>query len=731
MNSNSANIDDSHTQPEWCRVALDIIGDAVITTDTKGRVTFFNAVAESLTGWSHREAAGASLDTIFSIINQGTRLTVESPSVRAMRDDVIVGLANHTLLLHKDGTERPIDDSAAPIRNNKGEIVGVVLIFRDVTERQRHERVMAVAANYAANIIATLRESFVVLDKDLRITTVNRTFCEAFHAKKTETEGQFLYDLGNCQWNIPGLRKLLEEVLVGHHPVRDFEVEHDFPAIGRKIMKLNACRFQSMNGEPDQILLSIEDVTARKRAEVVVKSSEVRYRRLFETAKDGILIFDAETMKVIDANPFMMELLGYSHQEFLGKELWEIGFFVDKRASQAAYRELRDQGYMRYEHLPLETKIGKRVEVEFVCNTYQVDDGEVAQCNIRDINERSRLEKKVQDQTASLANLHRRKDEFLAMLSHELRNPLAPIVNAVQVLRLQPNEGPIQKQARAIIERQVTQLTRLVDDLMEVSRITTGRVQLRLERIVVNGIVERAVESAQSLIDRHKHKLTVSLSPAPVWLYADAARLEQVVVNLLTNAAKYTVDGGHISLSVQQEANECVLRLRDTGVGIAAELLPRIFDLFTQAEQSLDRSQGGLGIGLALVQRLVELHRGRVEVHSSLGTGSEFIVRLPLVSTTSDLQVPILAETVSPVGPRLRVLVVDDNVDAAESLVLLLKASGHEVRTAHTGPTAVAAVIDFGPNVVLLDLGLPELDGFQVANAYANFLPIRVRYWWL
>ena len=629
-------MEDTHLQPEWCRVALDIIGDAVITTDTQGRVTFFNSVAESLTGWTLSEAAGASLDSIFSIINQGTHQTVESPSVRAMRDGVIVGLANHTLLLHKDGTERPIDDCAAPIRNARGEVAGVVLIFRDASERQRHEQVLAVAANYAANIIATLRESFVVLDKQLRVMTVNRTFCETFHAMKDETEGHFLYELGNGQWNIPSLRKVLEKVLDGPHPVHDFEVEHDFPAIGLKIMKLNACRFQSMNGEPDRILLSMEDVTARKRAEVVVRSSEVRYRRLFETAKDGILILNADTMKVIDVNPFMTELLGYSHHEFLGKELWEIGFFTDKRASQAAYRELREQGYMRYEHLPLETKIGHRVEVEFVCNTYQVDGGEVAQCNIRNISERSRLEKKVQEQTASLANLHRRKDEFLAMLSHELRNPLAPIVNAVQLLRLQPNEGPVQQQARAIIERQVKQLTHLVDDLMEVSRITTGKVQLRLERVVVNSVVERAVESARSLIDRHKHKLTVSLSPEPIWLYADAARLEQVIVNLLTNAAKYTVDGGQILLTVQQEGCECVVRLRDTGVGIAAELLPRIFDLFTQAERSLDRSQGGLGIGLALVQRLVELHRGRVEVHSSLGTGSEFVVRLPIVLSIAE-----------------------------------------------------------------------------------------------
>ena len=380
-------------------------------------------------------------------------------------------------------------------------------------------------------------------------------------------------------------------------------MEHDFPAIGKKIMLLNARRFESVDSQPDLILLAIEDITERKQAEVAVQTSEVRYRRLFQTAKDGILILDANTLKILDANPFMTELLGYAHDEFLGKELWEIGLFGDERASQAAYQELQEKGYIRYDHLPLETKNGERAEVEFVSNIYQVDHRPVAQCNIRDISERRLLEKQITEQAAALSDLHRRKDEFLAMLSHELRNPLAPISNAVHLLRLQKGENSIQQQAREIIERQVGQLSHLVDDLLEISRITTGRVQLRQERVAVSGIVERAVESVRPLIDQHKHELTVSLSPQPIWLYADAARLEQVVVNLLNNAAKYTDEGGHIWLTVEQEDDACVLRVRDTGIGITPELLPRIFDLFTQAARSLARSQGGLGIGLCLVQR--------------------------------------------------------------------------------------------------------------------------------
>jgi PAS domain S-box-containing protein len=459
-----------HFQPEWCRAILASIGDAVITTDINGGVTFLNPVAQSLTGWTQEEAAGQPLDSVFRIINEASRQPFESPTVRALREGAVVGLANHSLLIAKDGAERPIDGSAAAIRNGAGEVAGVVLVFRDVSERRR------------------------------------------------------------------------------------------------------------------------------------------------------------------------------------------------------------------------------------------------------DITERSRLEKQAQAQTEALADAHRRKDEFLAMLSHELRNPLAPIANALHLLRVQKGENSIQQQARGIIERQVTQLALLVDDLMEVSRITTGRVQLRHDRVVMSAIVERAVETARPIIDERRHEFTVSLPPQPICLYADAARLEQVVVNLLTNAAKYTDEGGHIWLTVQQEGDECLLTVRDTGVGIAPEVLPRIFDLFTQGERSMDRSQGGLGIGLALVQRLVEMHRGRVEAVSALGRGSEFVVRLPVVLSPAAQPPSPPKETAEPTGPSLRVLVVDDNADMAQSLAMLLKYSGHQVRTAHTGPIALAAVLDYRPNVVLLDIGLPGMDGNEVAK---------------
>ncbi|AME28196.1 hybrid sensor histidine kinase/response regulator [Burkholderia sp. PAMC 26561] len=573
--------------------------------------------------------------------------------------------------------------------------------------------------SYAERIIVTIREPFLVLNESLQVKMANRSFYQTFRVTQGETEKVSIYDLGDGQWNQPDFRALLDDVKSGSQAIGDCYVKHNFPTIGDKTMRVNARRLEPGNSHPGLILVEIEDITERRQAESALRASEVQYRRLFQSAMDGILILDAITLKIIDANRFITDLLGYSQDELLGKELWQIGFFRDKRGSQAVYQELQEQGYVRYDHLPLETKDGKTADVEFISNVYLADNRAVAQCNIRDISERSKLEQTLQAQTESLADLHHRKDEFLAMLSHELRNPLAPISNAVRLLRLYRNEDPVQQRARIIIERQVIQLTRLVDDLMEVSRITTGRIQLRCEIVAMSAIVEHAVETTRPLMDQRKQELEVSVPLEPIWLYADADRMEQVAVNLLANAAKYTDEGGHIGLSVKREGDECVMRLRDTGVGIAPELLPHVFDLFTQAERSLARSRGGLGIGLALVQRLVEMHGGRVEVHSALGKGSEFVVRLPVAAQPADplLKPPLLHGQTADVAPRgLKVLVVDDNVDTADSLTLLVELLDHDVRTAYDGLTALDIAIQYRPNVALLDIGLPGIDGYEVAT---------------
>lgn len=472
---------------------------------------------------------------------------------------------------------------------------------------------------------------------------------------------------------------------------------------------------RKFDAEDLRLMTSLGRFTSAAYHAVKALHTELRYRRLFESAKDGILILDAGTGRIVDANPFISELLGRTRNELCDKELWELGMFRDKLANQHAVRTLQAERYLRIEQMQLESSHGKPAEVEMVANAYLEGEQRVIQCNIRDITERSRLERKTKEQADALADLHHRKDEFLAMLSHELRTPLAAIANAVQLLSRPASETHVHDQARGIIERKVAHLKHLVDDLLEVSRITTGRVQLRHDRVAVSGIVDRAIETVRPLMERRTHELTVSVPIEPLWLSADAARLEQVVVNLLTNAAKYSEERGHIWLTVERRGEMAELRVRDLGVGIAPDLLPHIFDLFTQAEPSLDRSEGGLGVGLCLVQRLVELHGGTVKVSSVLGVGSEFVVRLPALPE-SVVIVPKLDAIARPAAGRCRVLIVDDDEDTAESLAMLLEANGHHVRMAHDGPAALDAALEYRPDVMLLDIGLPMLNGFEVAE---------------
>ena len=455
-----------------------------------------------------------------------------------------------------------------------------------------------------------------------------------------------------------------------------------------------------------------------------LRKSEERYRVLFDLSPVAVYSIDASGV-IQEFNRVAAELwgrepaLGDTDERFCGsfRLFRPDGSFMPHEQCPMAQVVSGEILEVRDAEVLIERPDGSRVTVIVNIRPLKGSNGEITgaiNC-FYDITERSRIERERQRQADALADLNRSKDEFLAMLSHELRNPLAPIVNAVQLLGSQPDGDPLQERARTIIERQVTQLTRLVDDLMEVSRVSTGMVHLHLDDVAMSGIVERAVEAIRHLIDQRGHELAVSLPPQPIWLRADATRLEQVVVNLLTNAAKYTEPGGHIWLSVEQEGNDCVLRVRDTGIGIAPELLPRVFDLFTQAERSLARSQGGLGIGLALVQRLVQMHQGRVEARSVLGQGSEFVVTLP-VAPASGAQLPSTLPETPSATRSLRVLVVDDNADTVDTLAMLMMESGHDVRKAYDGSAALAAALDYRPHIILLDIGLPGLDGYQLAT---------------
>jgi PAS domain S-box-containing protein len=447
----------------------------------------------------------------------------------------------------------------------------------------------------------------------------------------------------------------------------------------------------------------------------LLENSESRYRRLFEAARDGILILNAETGKIEDANPFMTELLGYAHHELVGKELWEIGVFEDIENSRVAFRKLQQEGMIRYEDLPLKTTKGVRREVEFVSNIYKEDGRHVIQCNIRDITDRKRLERQLEAQAKNIGEASRLKSDFLAILSHELRNPLAAIRYALPQIEKTPLDQPA-RTALAVISRQLTQLVRLVDDLLDVARITSGKIALKRQPVTLDVVINAAVESVSPVISAARHKFEVVMPDEPLWVEVDSDRVSQVVINLLTNAAKYTPRGGKITLEVSRAIDQAVIRVKDNGMGIAEDQLPRLFEMFAQVNAP-EQSQGGLGIGLTIAKRLVQLHGGSIEAHSGgPGRGSEFVVRLPLAQTPRATQTEQRQPSSLGAGIRLKVLVVDDNNDLVEMLKLAVEGMGHQVRTALEGQSAISTALAYRPDVVLLDLGLPIISGLDVAR---------------
>jgi signal transduction histidine kinase/CheY-like chemotaxis protein len=376
-------------------------------------------------------------------------------------------------------------------------------------------------------------------------------------------------------------------------------------------------------------------------------------------------------------------------------------------------RTLHENRAYNGEEIVIERPDGRRVTVLAHANPLHDESGRlIGAVNVLvDISDRKRTE-------TALRDADRRKSEFLATLGHELRNPLAPIRNSLQVMRLAAGDGPAVEQARAVMERQLGQMVRLIDDLLDLSRITEGRIELRRGRIDLAAAVQDAVETSRPLIAERGHDLAVVLPPRPVHVDGDRTRLAQVFANLLNNSAKYTACGGRIRLTVEPQGSDAVVKVADTGAGIPTERLRDIFEMFTQVDRSSEHAQGGLGIGLNLVQRLVELHGGRVEAHSDgPGTGSEFVVRLPTMLPPARGQQADDGDGARAGGPcRHRILVVDDNRDGADSLALMLGIMGHDTRTAYDGLEAVAAAGEFRPAVVLLDLGLPRLNGYEACR---------------
>jgi PAS domain S-box-containing protein len=678
--------------------------DAYLLIDQEGRFAFANQTVFRKTGFSRKDLAKLrawDLDPKLSP-DQFTQLFAEIQQGPIPRFE--------TLIRRRDGTTLPAEIGVIGIEAEGQRFVAVVA--RDLTERKKTEEELRGSQERLR--IALEAAELATWEADLDTGTL----VESPNSHK-------LFGLP------PGvLKKNGEEWLSRIHPedrervwaaiqeaiktCSPYQSEYRTVAPDGSIRWVAARGIAQCNesGRPVRAIGVAQDVTREKVVEEERKAHVAKLQELAHLLEQVHVLVRGLDNRITFWSKGTEELYGWSAAEALGRDSHELLRTQFPQPREEIRVELMRTGQWTGEMIHT-SKDGTRVVVASHWALHRDEQGEPVA--ILEVNNDVTELKKVRER---LEEADRQKDEFLAMLAHELRNPLAPIHNAIRLLQ---TLGPDQKElvwARGVVQRQVQHLSRLVDDLLDVSRINRGKITLKKEVVDLGEVIARAVETSLPLIEAKGHQLSVAMPPRKIYLVGDSVRLAQVISNLLNNAAKYTDQGGRIELLGQWDPNQVVLRVRDTGIGIPADMLPRVFDLFQQVNRSLDRSEGGLGIGLTLVRRLVELHRGTIEAHSAgPGMGSEFVVRLPIRPENVPQTPSTIRENVTRGQPAgRRVLVVDDNRDAAESLALLLRLKRHEVQVAYDGPEALEAARRHHPEVVVLDIGLPRMDGYEVAR---------------
>jgi PAS domain S-box-containing protein len=688
-------------EAERLRTTLQSIGDGVIVTDAEGRVGSVNPIAERLTGWSAADAKGRTLPEVFQIINETTREPVENPAMRALERGTIVGLANHTVLVARDGTECPIDDSAAPVRSADGGIAGSVLVFRDVSERRRTEQTLRSSEEELNDFFENANVGLHWLDPDGLILRANRAELAMLGYPADEYVGRSVLDF---HVDRAAAANMLERIRRG-------ETLHNEPA-----------RLRCRDGTMRHVLISTSarwdqgrlvhsrwvtlDVTERRQAD------EVRglLAAVVESTEDAVITKTLEGV-ILSWNAGARAMLGYEASEVVGRSVNLI--IPESRRDEELHILERVRRAERVE--PFETQRvargGRIIDVSLTLSPIRDDSGFImgASSIARDIGRRKALEQ-------SLRDSDRRKDEFLAVLAHELRNPLAPIRSGVAALRLALPADPTLGPVAGIIERQVQQMSRLLDDLLDVSRITHNKLDLRLELLTLQAVIESALETTRPLVEAARQTVSVTTPGTPVAILADPVRMAQVFANLVSNASKYSPAGAPIRIAVTPQERQVRVTVSDKGIGIPADALPTIFDVFSQTSEARARAQGGVGIGLSLVKGLVELHGGSVTVRSpGIDQGSIFEVRLPL-APAGPLRTSVADDGAVADPLPHRVVIADDNRDGADSLTLVVQAFGCDVRTVYDGAAAVHVAETFRPHVVFLDLGMPGIDGLEAAR---------------
>lgn len=733
-------------QSEQLRVTLASIGDGVIVTDSHGVVTFLNPVAEQLTGWLLGDAMGQPMSAVFPIISEVTREPAEDPVMKVLRDKTVVLLANHTALIARDGSEIPIEDSAAPILGVHGEISGVVLVFRDVTEARRSLETRL----YLASIVESSDDAIIGKTLDGHIASWNKGAERLYGYTAAEAVGKPLSLL------VPGdrvheLTDLMDSALKGQR-LEHYETVRLRKDGSEVTVSLTISPVLDGDGKLVGVSKIARDISSRKKAEELQAKHNERFRLLWESAS---VLLTSETPEDVLQGLFAriaphLELDTYFNYVVTeGQEWLRLASYAGVRADEMEEYTVLEPGtrisgqvaFTRqsavFTHIQssLDSRCqgARKLGLNFcICHPLLAEDrvlgtlafgsrtrssldpGEleflhtlaqhVAACY-----ERFRLMEQLRD-------ADRRKDHFLATLAHELRNPLAPLRNGLEVIKLAHIESDSVRKAQAVMDRQLGHMVRLIDDLLDMSRISQGKIVLQKQRISVSDVVHAAIETSRPSIERHGHTLSVNLPAETLWLEVDPTRMGQVLSNLLNNASKFTPHGGKIWVTAHPLGEEVELRVGDSGVGIPANMLHQVFDVFTQVDRAIDRSEGGLGIGLSLVKGLVELHGGRVEVASEgEGKGSEFVIGMPLVLEDGQSS-PLDSSAPTAVTASLRILVVDDNRDSVMTLGMMLGMMRHEVREAYDGSQAVAVAREYRPNLILMDIGMPLLNGYEACR---------------
>ncbi|MBC7778966.1 MAG: PAS domain S-box protein [Proteobacteria bacterium] len=891
-------------QAELLRVTLASIGDAVITTDNDRRITAMNEIARTLTGWTPAHARGQRLEHVFRISNEDTGEVVDNPVQKVFEHGRIVGLANHTVLTDRDGVEHPIDDSAAPIRDDQGRIRGAVLVFHDVSERRRVERELAL--NVQRFELAVDAVNGIIYDYDFRTGHAERTrglkAVLGYAPEAVPRTAQWWFeqihpeDYAAHRAQIDAATAAGECLILTHYRVRHQD--------GRWLhVEDRAILVRDGQGASLRMVGCTVDISDRVHAEETRRISESRFTAMFEASSAGMAELDIDEGRLLRVNRALGDMLGCDVAEMAMRPFSDFMQIDERETYRAQYRQLTDGALPTHQtEKRLMRGDGATRWVQVTVNAIRDSAGKPVRsfAIVQDIDRRKQVElaldvkkDELAAEVAGLARLHeltqrlvsatsipealhevlaaalllmatnkgcvqiydaaadrlelvahagmpeqfglqygsvqrdgvsacsramstervviadtyadprtaavrerldaldyraaqatpllgrdgmllgmlstyyptphepsarslqmldlcarqaadlierlrivdalreadRRKDEFLAILAHELRNPLAPIANGLALLERSLPDPHATPAVVSMMGRQLAHVVRLIDDLLDVRRITENKLELRIAEVDLSEILRGAEDTTRAHFDAARHSLTVRLPPQRIWVQGDAVRLTQVFSNLLNNAARYTPPGGAIEVNVDLDDTSVTIRVADNGVGIPPAMLGRIFDLFAQIGTADDFSKGGLGIGLTLVRRLVEMHGGTVSAQSDgEGRGSVFTVRLTRVhgeAAPGDASLAGVRTVLKPPRRKAakRVLIVDDNVEAAETLAILLDLEGHEAHAAHDGLKALEVAAKVEPDVVLLDLGLPGLDGYQVCHALRKRTP--------